>query len=155
MTRTAAQTVAFNRCRTMPADYPLGGALLSEKSVSPSRRSFPAGWLEGVQEQLEELASLQENWDSYGACPISPEAIKAARDTVTGLAWIRDIEAPVVTGTPDGDVGLCWDHGDWSLDASIDSTGLINYVFLRTQPTEECESRTRDFVKLAERLTGM
>lgn len=69
-----------------------------------------------VEERLDDLASMGENWDSYGAGPISPEAIATARKvcimpTVHGgieFSWNNE-EASVTIG-PDGAIhGIYWE----------------------------------------------
>ena len=119
-----------------------------------ARRDSPALWLQEVQKEIEALIGLEHNWDSYGASPVQGEAIAHAIALVRELSLYVNVKAPTVTATPDGCVGLCWDTGDWSLDASIDHTGLIGYVFLDEQdPSQEREGRTRSLGELVALLT--
>lgn len=69
----------------------------------------PAGGLAGAAEyidrRLADLAALTANWDSYGARPVTTEAIAAAR--VTALAVID--AHPVIVPTCAGGVLVEWD----------------------------------------------
>lgn len=146
---------AFSRIETKPSAIGEDMVVFSAGKMPAGLRSRPADWLEETKQQLLGLATLPDNWDSYGAQPVSHDAILRTSEIVAHLALLFGLDAPAITATPEGDVGLCWDHGDWSLEASIDSTGLINYVFLRAQPVEEHEARTRDIRELASRLVGL
>lgn len=116
----------------------------ADKSLSIKDLS-PAPWLNAALAKLEGLRALTANWNSYGASPIGPAAIAWAKEIVTHLATYAGVDAPTVTATPDGHVGLCWDSGRRSLDASIDSAGVISYVFLdEDAPDENREARTCD-----------
>lgn len=113
-------------------------------------RDTPPEWLLPVARKLERLLSLKDNWDSYGARAVDPDAVDTARDLVQYLSRTVGVDEPSVTATPDGEVGFCWDAEDWSLDASIDRHATITYVFLHEQdPSQNREQRTRSFPELA------
>lgn len=63
---------------------------------------------------LDSFTELEENWDSYGAHPISPKAIAKARFIMETLPW------PVPT--VNGGVALEWD-ADSTLE--IDADGNV------------------------------
>lgn len=96
---------------------------------APNGRTL-ATCLGEVDRSIQRLALLQEDWDSYGGAVIAPEAIANARRLVQELARIDGVPAPAVGGTPDGEVGLAWDVGDWSLDLKIEGSGVLHYVYL-------------------------
>ena len=87
-------------------------------------------WLSDVLSQIEGLRNLPPNWDSYGAVPVDPRSISAAREVIARLARYVNVGKPAVGATPDGDVGFSWDVGDWSIDADIAPSGRISYVYL-------------------------
>jgi len=41
-----------------------------------------------IQKQLDELATLEPNWDSYGAEPIDQRAIITARQMIDGICVV-------------------------------------------------------------------
>ena len=84
---------------------------------SPNRPSStaltvrPAAWLGSAAEQLARIAALQEDWDSYGAPPISRARIVAACDLIQAVADDR-APAPTLVPTPEGSIQLEWhSHG--------------------------------------------
>lgn len=116
-------------------------------------RSAPELWLDATRSEIDALSVLPENWDSYGAHAVGSSAIDHARGLMATLARVVGVNAPTVTATPEGDVGLCWDVGRWSLDASVDPSGLVTYVFLDEESDgNDQEGRTRDPAKLASLL---
>lgn len=143
-----------------PSTYPVQAATgvntdaLTLKAAMVAQRDRPAPWLEDALGALEALRVVGEDWDSYGAAAVAPGAIEPATDVCKYLASFVSICPPVVTATPAGEVGFCWDTGGWSLDVSVDRTGLISYVFLDEQdPGNDQEGRTRYLTELMPFLT--
>ena len=56
-----------------------------------------------MRKELENLKDLKDNWDSYGACPISEKAIENAEKILNLLA-----HDPIIIPTPSGTVQLEW-----------------------------------------------
>ena len=109
-----------------------------------------------VDRSIQRLALFQEDWNSYGGAPIAPEAIANALRLVQDLARIDGVPAPAVGGTPDGEVGLAWDMGDWSLDLTIDGSGLLHYVYLDEGDSSlDVERSTRNLGEIANYLTQL
>lgn len=137
----------------------LSGTQIDTGALAPPRkvmaiRTSPADWLAEALDAIERLLTLGKNWDSYGANAVDQESVRRASELAQRLAWVENVEAPSITATPDGDVGFCWDTGEWSLDASVDPTGLISYVLLdEGDPSQEQEGRTRNVNDLAELAT--
>jgi len=154
-TLTDAGVEAFEQSLGVPASTPEDTAALSSQGTVLASRNRPADWWSGVREKIEGLLSLNENWDSYGAKPVEPTAVHQALKVALDLSQIVGVDAPTVTATGDGHVGFCWDSGTWSVDASIDPSGLINYVLLDERlPGKERETRTRDLAELAVLVSG-
>lgn len=145
---------AFEQSDLVPADAGQDTVVLSKPLVVATREA-PADWLSDVRSEIQQLLDLQENWDSYGAYRVDRESVQQALSVAAGLSWFVGIDQPTVTATPEGHVGFCWDSGHWSLDASIDSSGLISFVFLdREEPDRDRENRTRYVERLVEFLTS-
>lgn len=127
---------------------------LTRDSPVVAPRERPAPWLNDVLNAIDRLLTLRANWDSYGANAVNDESITWARELARFLSGLVSVDRPSVTATPDGDVAFCWDTGDWSLDASVDRTGLISYAFLdERDPSKEREGRTRNVGDLVELVT--
>jgi hypothetical protein len=113
----------------------------------------PEPWLYDACQQLEQLALLPANWDSYGAAPVDNRAVKKAAQYLAYLACVVGVPAPGVGAAPDAEVALTWDEAAWSLDASVDASGLIRYVYLDERDhRNDRESRTRDIGQLVQFL---
>ena len=119
MTRLAGRgQEVFDESEIIPADTGSNVGVLSNFDTAP--REEPAEWLMDALSSLERLRSLGKNWDSYGAAPVNPKSVGCGVVFARHIADFVPVLAPVVTATPEGDVGFCWDTGDWSLDLSID-----------------------------------
>lgn len=96
--------------------------------TEPTKRTEPAEWLCEVTEQIQRLADLEKNWDSYGAEPIDPKSIGHAVRLVEQLAMYERIEKPLITPTSNGHVGLEVLCKNRKLDMDIEPTGRINFL---------------------------
>lgn len=85
-------------------------------------RSTPAPWRCRALREVEELLTLEADWDSYGAPTVSPVSAQIAARLIEKFAWVEDLTRPTVTATPRGTVGLCWD----ALDVEILPTGELD-----------------------------
>lgn len=111
-------------------------------------------WLDVRRAQIDALADLPENWDSYGASPLSPDSISLAKAVLTALASVETVEEPTVTASPDGNVALCWDNGERSLDVEVRPDGFLDYSYLNeSQSISDAEGSTSDLDILAFLLT--
>ena len=77
---------------------------------------MPNIWLRpGDPNRLDEFKSLEENWDSYGAQPISPKAIDRAKDL------LRVCSPPCfIAPLADGGVQLEWECPDANRRAEVE-----------------------------------
>lgn len=94
-------------------------------------------------EDLARLASLPENWDSYGGAPPSETVIKAAATFVLrAIAAARsigsEIPLPKVVAAGDGSVGLVWKDPSRAstLEVVIDDEGC-HFILSRNGETSE------------------
>ena len=63
--------------------------------------------------KLASLSTLGLNWDSYGALPIEPEAIRRA-GLLLDVLEAAGFEEPAICGGNGGGVVLEW--GDWEIE---------------------------------------
>ncbi len=95
-------------------------------------------------QSIKGLSELEPNWDSYGAVTVDNRSIVVAVEVIYAIASSIKAHEPTIAATPDGNVGLCWDLGNVSLDVTILPSGLMEYVFLdEVDSTRDYESRTR------------
>ena len=113
--------------------------------------------------RLEEFPSLEPNWDSYGADPITPLAIRIARriaECVTAshmATGLPDLYALHAVPLAHGGVQLEWDTEGQSLEVAIGPDGRLAYLYVDErggQPaSQESECATEDVILgLASRL---
>jgi hypothetical protein len=91
-----------------------------------------AAWLD----QLESVAALPEDWDSYGAAQITPAAVTAARTLLNDLSArprVADRLLPFhLAPIPTGGIQLEWKRSDGAaLELWIDGAGAIDAVLDR------------------------
>jgi hypothetical protein len=78
--------------------------------------SMSPRWLPESRRRLRAMMNLPENWDSYGAVPTTPEAVRTAERLLLWLS-LGDVPPPDLFPGVDGGVQLEWHiHG---LDAEI------------------------------------
>ena len=80
---------------------------------------------------LAELAALGENWDSYGALPVTPKAIATARAFVDRLG--DGIARPAIVPRNHGGIQLEWHHDLGYLEFHIDPRGIVQSYY--AEPT--------------------
>lgn len=74
--------------------------------------------------ELNRLAWLPVNWNSYGAIPVRPDAIRSA---IRVLAHdVLEVPPPTVTPTARGGVQLEWGRGDDGVEVEIQPDGGIS-----------------------------
>jgi len=81
----------------------------------------------GVSVELDRLSLLQNNWDSYGAPPIDPGIIAAARKFVEALPENFAYRPRVVPMSP-GNLQFEWHHQGKVLELEFETPKLIHFL---------------------------
>ena len=81
-------------------------------------------WLKPVVKVMSELLNLPENWDSYGACRISPAATAFALQLLSETMQ-TDTPVPALVPTSGGGVQLEWHTRGIDLEVEIRSPGRL------------------------------
>jgi len=84
--------------------------------------SCQSRWMQPTREALSELLDLKADWNSYGALPIQPEAVRHAMELLC-LVMRPDAPAPQVVPTSCGGVQLEWHTGGFDIEVSIRPSG--------------------------------
>lgn len=89
----------------MPANRPTRAKVLKADKPEKSSSLPPE-----LSDRLNRLATLPQNWNSYGAAPINPEAKQRARGIIRRVLALagKDIVLPFVAPSPDGGIELEW-----------------------------------------------
>jgi len=106
-------------------------------------------WFVPVRNSVDELLSLHENWDSYGAAPIRQEFVASASSLLHSI-MDQDTPLPAIVPTTPGGVQIEWHRDGIDLEIEIESTSRISVYFedARTGVSWE-EGITSDLHKLS------
>jgi hypothetical protein len=96
---------------------------------SRRRRAARMNWLKSAMERLDRLAELGPDWDSYGAGPITAEAIATGRRIVSLLSLVSlvapDLSEPFVCPCNDGGLQLEWHEGGVDVEIYVGHDGHL------------------------------
>lgn len=100
-----------------------------------------------IEQRLRHLASLQTNWDSYGALPVSRVALEKTRKLLFHLYSLNlpYLPPPFIAPDPEGGLGLEWDFGPrGEVYLEISSKGQMTYVLTMGQGGHEQQRTLAD-----------
>ncbi|TAK38497.1 MAG: hypothetical protein EPO28_11210 [Saprospiraceae bacterium] len=82
---------------------------------SPEKKAFKRKdrW-SAVRTKIQSFTRLKNNWDGYGAIPVSPEVADACLNFLRLLpeSFLEHLEPENITPTPYSTVTIDWEHGD-------------------------------------------
>jgi|SRR3972149_11498032 len=117
---------------------------IDELETRPAETEF-SYWVPGcyspdfedrVNNDLDRLSALPENWDLEGAKPIDPAIIDAARRLIAELPD-NIAKIPAVVPSADGNLQFEWSEGSRLLELEIETPTTIHY--LKWYPEEGIE----------------
>jgi hypothetical protein len=79
-----------------------------------------------AESQVEELSRMEENWDGYGALPISRATKYNALSVLRGI--VRHAPTPDITPNPNGTVSFEWESPRGKAHLEIGQTRLSFYI---------------------------
>jgi len=86
-----------------------------------------AAFISDVERDLDRIASLQPNWDGYGAAAIAAEVINASRSFISALPsglWPRPAVVPMSTGN----LQFEWHTGGRILEIEVEDRETIHFL---------------------------
>src|SRR5436190_9308524 len=89
-----------------------------------------------LEEQLEAMRNVSDNWDGYGGAAPRPELIDAAIAFFRGLRGASGLSPPYVTPTRTGGVLFAWEQGPHQLEVEVNSTVRGEYLYLNRETGE-------------------
>lgn len=102
----------------------------------------PPAWKDATEKAFAELATLKDNWDSYGGRPIDPDHIAVARFVLEQIMR-HDTPPPQVTPMSNGSVQLEWCRDGVDLEIEIcnaDVSGAPHVHYCHVLSGAETES---------------
>lgn len=94
-------------------------------------------------DQLAELATLNDDWDSYGGAPPTAQALNAAHAFLLTLQALFigqpqiNVHPNLVAPLADGGVHLKWSSSVAEIEVEFGPTGTLSYLFVEHPGTEE------------------
>ena len=112
--------------------------LLSSTDLQPTGRHAGTGgvdsgiskWIRAVNEQLESLVLLEEDWDTYNSPPPTPKSIRKTVALLSALVNER-LPVPRIRGTSEGGVTIEWFSPTVELIVEAEPSTSDIVVFLR------------------------
>lgn len=95
-------------------------------------------WLLGVVAELNKIADLPSNWDSYDALPVPQRTLEHALQVIAQLMDI-DTLPPQVGATVDGGVEFEWHRNGMDLEVQILAPFQVHMYFFDEELNEERE----------------
>lgn len=150
-----------SRSRSRPASTPTyipAGTLFGDEfspAVAQTRvdvGSFTAPWMQSFERDVNRLATLRRNWDTYGGAPLREKAVLKTLELLTGLGF--EGPAPWLSPTPDGGLHLEWNQHGIEVSLDVDDSGSLEVVLERDGVLTEWTTTTwdRDDRRLADAL---
>lgn len=81
------------------------------------------------QNEIQELAKLQNNWDGYGAMPVLPECLKNA---IT-ILWRENLSSKYLTdvfANPNGTISLEWNNSENTIGLEVGFRTMSYYMVI-------------------------
>lgn len=122
--------------RTLPFELAFAGGERIAVNLTGSGYEPTSFWR--VLDAFSRLSQLRSGWDSYGAQPLDPRAVRRCITLLSSL--LRD-EAPdpAVVPTRDGGIQIEWHHRGIDLEVNVPPVGQISYLFADAETDEEHE----------------
>jgi hypothetical protein len=98
------------------------------ESCSTSSDMVPA-WLSEVGEQLQAIAALPNDWDSYGAAAPDFNKLEAAWGLLFCLCANTDLPKPYVNPTRNGGVQFEWEAGERYFEIEVVAERAATYLY--------------------------
>jgi hypothetical protein len=102
-------------------------------------------WLLKAKYDLNRIADLPENWDSYGSPSVAVELLSNAKDFLDSLS-AENIHPPFVTPVSGGGIQFEWSNQGRDLEVEFVEPYIFGYLkVIKNQPVEEGEHSANDY----------
>ena len=102
---------------------------MMEKSSLISTSEPSCNWLPSVQKQFQAIASLPENWDSYGASRPRESILNGAWNLIASISQMPGVPKPHVNPTRNGGVQFEWEAGERYFELEIVAEDAAEYLY--------------------------
>lgn len=91
-------------------------------------------WIEAVNDQLQSLLHLEEDWDTYGSPPPATAAVRRAASLLQEMVSL-EVPVPRVRGTSEGGIVIEWYRPAIEFVMEVEPSGSDVTVFFRDRST--------------------
>jgi hypothetical protein len=122
----------------IPVEDPTSDEKLLKATTEPA-------WLLKAKYDLNQLATLPENWDSYGSPSVRTEILNNAEHFLNNLD-VEKIPPPFVAPVSGGGIQFEWSNQDRDLEVEFVEPHIFGYLkVVKDQPVEEGEHSANDY----------
>jgi hypothetical protein len=89
----------------------------------------PCEWLQEVSEQIQAIADLPDNWDSYGASRANAQILKSAHGLIRALSCVEGVSKPHINPTPDGGIQFEWESRSKYFEVEVVAERAARFLF--------------------------
>jgi hypothetical protein len=94
---------------------------------------------------VNELETLGDNWDGYGASPITPQTCTNARGLIDMIeASPHKVPIPEIAPTPSGTISFEWETDEVVLYLEVGNTRVSGYIKMDRNPPTYLHGRVHD-----------
>jgi len=112
---------------------------MMEKSSLISTSEPSCNWLPSVQKQFQAIASLPENWDSYGASRPRESILNGAWNLIASISQMPGVPKPHVNPTRNGGVQFEWEAGERYFEVEVEAERAATYYWSDDSKAEQKE----------------
>jgi len=111
-------------------------ANVATSEPTPARDTLSRSWMQWASDQLDDIAKLGPDWDSYGGDPPSPLAIATASKLlqtvheIFGRLAYEQSQPQVVAPRADGGIQIEWGTRPIEIAVHADPSGALGYLYI-------------------------
>lgn len=132
---TKQNTQSWSRTTTITGPK----ARVATSKPAPTRDALSKSWMQWASDQLDDIAKLGPDWDSYGGDPPSPLAIATASKLLQTVHEIfgrlshEQSQPQIVAPRADGGIQIEWGTRPVEIAVHADPSGTLGYLYIDQQ----------------------
>ena len=131
---------------------PISRCVTESHSLGLIRRREPPTWFHLATEKLQAAATLQDNWDSYGALRTNSLSLHHAYQFLECICRTVGVSEPLIAVNANGNVCFEFEQNA-ALELEVLPSGKVVYYFVDRDGAEEKGENQSPFKDVLDRLT--
>lgn len=131
---------------------PISPSVTESRSPGLIRRREPPTWFHLATEKLQAAATLQDNWDSYGALRTNSLSLHHAYLFLDCICRTVGVSEPLIAVNANGNVCFEFEQNS-TLELEVLPSGKVVYYFVDRNGAEEEGETQSPFKDVLDRLT--